>query len=66
MSYFRYDPEKQTKMEYEALSRENERKAEEERQQEKRDTVRFWITTVIAFIAAVASVAGVIIQLFSC
>lgn len=30
---------------------------------EKRETRRFWITTAVALVAALASVAGVILQL---
>lgn len=35
----------------------------EERKKERRSTIRFYITTVITTIAAVAAVAGVLIQL---
>lgn len=30
---------------------------------EKRETIRFWVTTVIAAVAALAAVAGVVLQL---
>lgn len=36
---------------------------EEEKRLKKRDNIRFWITTILSGIAAVAAVAGVLIQL---
>ncbi len=38
---------------------------EEEKRAKRTETIRFWITTVLAGIAAVAAVAGVLIQLVS-
>lgn len=48
---------------------EKEEMSRKEREKEARDTHRFWITTIIAGIAAVGalvSAVGVLIQLFGC
>lgn len=53
---------------YRAIMEKRKIEAEEKAQQdaierEKRETRRFWITTAVALVAALASVAGVILQL---
>lgn len=53
---------------YPTIMAKREREAQEKAQQdaierEKRETRRFWVTTVVASVAALASVAGVILQL---
>lgn len=53
---------------YPAIMAKREREAQEKAQQdaierEKRETRRFWVTTAVALVAALASVAGVILQL---
>lgn len=53
---------------YPAIMAKREREAQEKAQQdaierEKRETRRFWVTTAVASVAALASVAGVILQL---
>lgn len=53
---------------YPAIMAKREREAQEKAQQdaierEKRDTRRFWVTTAVASVAALASAAGVILQL---
>ena len=53
---------------YPTIMAKREREAQEKAQQdaierEKRETRRFWVTTAVASVAALASVAGVILQL---
>lgn len=53
---------------YPTIMAKREREAKEKAQQdaierEKRETRRFWVTTAVASVAALASVAGVILQL---
>lgn len=53
---------------YPTIMAKREREAQEKAQQdaierEKRETRRFWVTTAVALVAALASVAGVILQL---
>ena len=53
---------------YPTVIAKREREAQEKAQQdaierEKRETRRFWVTTAVALVAALASVAGVILQL---
>lgn len=53
---------------YPTIMAKREREAQEKAQQdaierEKRETRRFWITTGIASVAALASVAGIVLQL---
>lgn len=53
---------------YPAIMAKREREAQEKAQQdaierEKRETRRFWITTAVALVAALASVAGIVLQL---
>lgn len=53
---------------YPTVMAKREREAQEKAQQdaierEKRETRRFWVTTAVALVAALASVAGVILQL---
>ena len=53
---------------YPTIMAKREREAQEKAQQdalerEKRETRRFWITTAVALVAALASVAGVVLQL---
>lgn len=49
----------------EAERRDHERAEAERKKKEKRDNFRFALTTVLSGIAALAAVAGVIIQLVS-
>lgn len=42
-----------------------EAQQKEKKARDRKETIRFWITTILAFIAAAAAVAGVLIQLFS-
>ena len=57
------DPNDRHKTQAELRGHQNGQK---ERQKQKRmDTIRFWITTSLSFIAAAAAVAGVLIQLAS-
>ena len=51
-----------TIMEKRRMEAEEQSKAEAAAR-EKRETRRFWITTGIAFVAALASVAGIVLQL---
>lgn len=53
---------------YPTIMAKREREAQGKAQQdaierEKRETRRFWVTTAVASVAALASVAGVILQL---
>lgn len=53
---------------YPTIMAKRERETQEKTQQEaiereKRETRRFWITTGIASVAALASVAGIVLQL---
>lgn len=53
---------------YPTIMAKREREAQEKAKQdaierEKRETRRFWVTTAVALVAALASVAGVILQL---
>ena len=53
---------------YPTIMAKREREAQEKAQQdaierEKRETRRVWVTTAVALVAALASVAGVILQL---
>ena len=54
------DPNNRAKTQAELRGYEENRKREKER--ERRETRRFWITTAITSVAALAAVAGVLFQ----
>lgn len=60
---FPSDPNDRSRTQAEIRNWELEQTAK--RKAERREAKRFWVTTIIAGIAALASVAGVIIQLVS-
>lgn len=61
-SFYPSDPNDQHRTQSEL--RDWEARQKEKKARDKKETVRFWITTILAFIAAAAAVAGVLIQLF--
>ena len=62
-TFFPTDPNDNYKTQ--AQLRDWETQQKERKAQRRKETIRFWITTILTFIAAAAAVAGVLIQLAS-